>query len=845
MSSVAFDNGGHSGRHEQVTFLTNKQKMSPKRKTGLVVAVVLTLLVLAAISGLLVWIFLFKNAETEETDDTVTLSERRSPATRVYSGHMELANIDYSPDLEDPTSRKFMDLADDIEEILEATYKKDPFFSKYYSKSVISAFSEGVMAYHWTRFDIPASDLEDLPEFTEERVIQVLRSGIRQEGKRSAQTLIIRDVTASATDPRMARNPRAKECFFKLEATDKIQTIKSPGYPKSYPPKTRCQWQIRAPEDTAIHMKFPFFHVEDDCSNDFVYIHDSLSPDESQAITKQCGQRPPTNPLEVVSSSNIMLVNLISDGGIQRPGFKGEYSVIPITTAKSCGGVLSPEGGNFSSPHFPSFYPPALDCKWTIEVPKGQKVRVKFSMFRMKEPGVDVRVCNKDYLEMMGKKYCGERSMLALTSTSNKMDIVFHSDESYADKGFMAVYNAYDPNNPCPDQFACASGICIAKELHCDGWNDCGDMSDEFQCECEKDQFACANGMCKPKYWVCDRVNDCGDGSDEKQCSCEENEWKCEGGSCIAQELVCDSKKDCEDGSDESSCSKPAGICTDFTFKCSNGKCVSKANAECDRVKDCSDGSDEQGCNCGIRPFKHNRIVGGEDADIGEWPWQVSLHFRTSGHVCGASIISETWLLSAAHCFKSNAPEYHDPPNWQTYSGMHDQYKHDDVEMRKIKRIITHPDYNQMTYDYDIALLELSQPLEFTNTIHPICLPDRTHVFPPGMTCWVTGWGTMREGGRTARILQKAQLKIINDTVCNVVTEGQVTSRMLCSGFLSGGIDACQGDSGGPLVCLEEGGKWFQAGIVSWGEGCARRNKPGVYSRVTKLRDWIREETGI
>uniref|UniRef100_A0A667ZRV4 ST14 transmembrane serine protease matriptase n=1 Tax=Myripristis murdjan TaxID=586833 RepID=A0A667ZRV4_9TELE len=521
---------------------------------------------------------------------------------------------------------------------------------------------------------------------------------------------------------------RKSECFYRLEAEQTVQTFKSPGFPMKYPPRSRCQWQIRAPENNAISVRFPEFHIEDDCSNDFVSIYDSLSPDDSQAITE----------------------------------------------------------------------------------------------------------------------YCGELSSLALTSKTNTMDVIFHSDESFTDKGFKAEYSAFDPANPCPNQFACSSGICISKDLQCDGWNDCGDMSDEMKCKCEKDQFACDNGMCKPKYWVCDRVNDCGDESDEKQCSCDDDEWRCGDGTCVPRDVVCDTKRDCDDGSDEASCKVSPGICSEFSFKCKNSDCVNKVNAECDRVEDCSDGSDEHGCNCGIRPYKLNRIVGGENAELGEWPWQVSLHFQTRGHVCGASILSDKWLLSAAHCFKTTDPQNHVASNWQTYSGMQDQYKHDDVQRRELKTIITHQDYNPMTFDYDIALLELSEPLEFTNTIHPICLPARTHVFPAGMPCWVTGWGTLREGAsQTARLLQKAEVKIINDTVCNVVTEGQVTSRMLCSGFLAGGVDACQGDSGGPLVCFEESGKWFQAGIVSWGEGCARRNKPGVYTRVTKLRDWITEITGI
>lgn len=100
--------------------------------------------------------------------------------------------------------------------------------------------------------------------------------------------------------------------------------------------------------------------------------------------------------------------------------------------------------------------------------------------------------------------------------------------------------------------------------------------------------------------------------------------------------------------------------------------------------------------------------------------------------------------LTSASCRR---PRNHIPSNWQTYSGMQSQYKYEGVERRALKKIISHPDYNTMTFDYDIALLELNEPLQFSNTIQPICLPSSSHVFPAGMSCWVTGWGALREGG--------------------------------------------------------------------------------------------------
>ena len=253
--------------------------------------------------------------------------------------------------------------------------------------------------------------------------------------------------------------------------------------------------------------------------------------------------------------------------------------------------------------------------------------------------------------------------------------------------------------------------------------------------------------------------------------------------------------------------------------------------------------------------FAQQKVVGGVDVDIKDYPWQVALTSNPNGSgFCGGSIIGDSWVLTAAHCVNNDSPSglYIRGGTSSSFASGGDSYS--------VSQIIIHPNYSGNSYDF--ALIEINGEFEYGENMQKIDLIDESEIAlgvqDGGVMSTITGWGTTSSGGSLADVLQMVEAPIVdNDVACGSDSDAdgnsgqyfcsELDESMICAGDLvNGGEDACQGDSGGPLVVRSsDNSRWLLIGATSWGNGCADVLYPGVWAKVSHVLDWINDNAVV
>ncbi|XP_017351038.1 vitamin K-dependent protein C [Ictalurus punctatus] len=235
----------------------------------------------------------------------------------------------------------------------------------------------------------------------------------------------------------------------------------------------------------------------------------------------------------------------------------------------------------------------------------------------------------------------------------------------------------------------------------------------------------------------------------------------------------------------------------------------------------------------GLQPW----LVGGEVGKRGESPWQALILNSKGKFHCGGVLISELWVLTAAHCLEGFS-------RFAVRLGDYKRFEFEGSEVTlPVVKTVPHPKYDSLKADNDIALLRLESPVKFSKFIIPACLPSRDlaervlHL--NGTMTVVTGWGTDKEGTVPySSDLKHISVPLVEQSECAHHMVNNLTQNVLCAGSIGSIKDACSGDSGGPMMTLYRN-TWFLIGLVSWGEGCGNTDKLGIYTKVSNYMEWI------
>ncbi|XP_065744263.1 ovochymase-1 [Phocoena phocoena] len=542
-----------------------------------------------------------------------------------------------------------------------------------------------------------------------------------------------------------------------------------------------CIWKIMVPENKVILIKFTSLDIENQVECDHDYV--SLQSSRGVLISKVCGN---ILPSPLLTETNEATVTFVSDTDNSGSSFELTFTAIRKNSeaGSGCGsGAVLVVEGIIHSAGYPHLYPRNVGCHWLIHAPEKHTIKLTYEdlSIEFNQNGTHAVVIYGDPEEEHGlAKLCEILNATRVFSPGNMMVIPFKSDGEKNFQRFKARFSVLP------------SG--------------------------------CLNHLgSKIKMQI--------PGPTPKDFDSVDVEWG--PGTCALRSTSDDTKKLCP-LDDQKRFQAPY-------MKNSLNKIGSTSSSKTNAV---SSTKDIPYGVCGIPPFSpqwlSRRIAGGEEACPHCWPWQVGLRFL-GNHQCGGTIISSIWILTAAHCVQSK----NNPLLWTIVAGDHDRtLKEPTEQVRRAKHIVVHEDFDRLTFDSDIALIQLSSALEFNSVVRPVCLPHSTEPLFSSEICVVTGWGSVSEDGGLASRLQQIQVLVVEREVCErtyySAHPGGITEKMICAGSAaSGGKDVGQGDSGGPLVCKHEKAPFVLYGIVSWGASCPQPRKPGVFARVSVFLDWI------
>ncbi|XP_015269761.1 PREDICTED: enteropeptidase, partial [Gekko japonicus] len=494
-----------------------------------------------------------------------------------------------------------------------------------------------------------------------------------------------------------------------------------------------------------------------------------------------------------------------------------------------CGGPfdLWEPNTTFTSMNYPNKYPNLATCVWYLNAERGRNIQLHFQYFDLENIDDVVEIRDSGGAESLFLAvYTGKSPVPDIFSTTHQMTVLFITDKAGTKNGFVANfstgYHLGVADSCAPKYYQCGSGECIPLVYLCDQTQHCKDKSDEADCVHLLNGSLILNGVVQFKI---------------------ENNWYIACADSWTEEL---SSSTCHWlGFGTMNTSSPLqfdgnGPFVNVTKAINNSLILTPTKLCLNNLVihlQCNDKP------CGKRLVSQKsgtKIVGGTNAREGAWPWMVSLHFN-SRPICGASLVSNEWLVTAAHCVYGRNVAL---SQWKALLGLHStmNLSYPQTVMQEIDQIIINPHYNKRTKDSDIALMHLKFHINYTDYIQPICFPEKNKQYLPGTNCSIAGWGrTINQAGSVASILQEAEVPLITHKKCQQqMPEYNITENMMCAGYDQGGIDSCQGDSGGPLMCPENE-KWFLAGVTSFGYQCALPHRPGVYVKVSQFVDWMKK----